>query len=127
MSILRTTGLAFPLSLTSGSHTLEEGVDLIQKSIMTILSWPLFTREYTDGFGSRLFELLEEPNDDILISLLGRFTGDSLDRWESRIEVLSLDIYRTTPEKVTVDIIYKIRELNIQASFKHFFYTNQVI
>ena len=127
MAILRTKGIAFPLLLTSGGHTLEEGVDLIQKSIMTILSWTLFTREYEDQFGSRVFELLEEPNDDVLITLLRRFTQDSLESWESRIELVNLDIYRTASDKVTVDIIYKIKELNIQASSQYLFYTNQGI
>lgn len=127
MTVLRTKGMAFPLLLSSGSSTLEEGVELIQKSIKTILSWPLYTREYEDEFGSRVFELLEEPNDDVLAALLRRFTQDTLERWEERIELLTFDIYRPNSEKVTIDIVYKIRELNIQASLQYYFYTNQII
>ncbi len=127
MAIIRTTGMAFPLLLDSGSSTLEEGVDLIQKSMKTMLAWPLYTRDYEDTFGSRVFELLEEPNDDVLITLLKKFTQDVLEMWESRIEILILDVYRNTPEKVTIDLTYKIRELDIQDSLQQYFYTNQNI
>ena len=70
MPITQTTGLAFPLVLTIGKHTLVSGADLIQASIKIIIAWPLFVRFCEGNFGSRIHEVLEEPNDDILINLI---------------------------------------------------------
>jgi len=127
MSTIRTKGISFPLTLTSGAHTLVEGSDLIKDSIRCILAWPLFTSEYEDNFGSRVFELLEEPNDDILITLLRRFVRDALSEWENRIELLGMEIYRPSSEKLSIDLIYRIKEFDIQDSLQHYFYINQGI
>ena len=127
MATIRTKGLSFPLQLNSGAHTIVEGVDLIKNSIKIILSWPLYTKEYIDDFGSRIFEILEEPNDDILITLIRKFTVDALKRWEYRIELLDLSIERTSPEKVAVDLIFRVRELNIEDSLTYDLYINQGI
>lgn len=127
MAIVRTKGLSFPLQLDSGTAVLSEGADLIVDSIKTILSWPLFTRDYEDTFGSRIFELLEEPNDDILKTLVRRFTKDALEEWEKRIELLDMTIERPSPEKISVDMVYRIKELNIQDNLKYYFYINQGI
>lgn len=124
MSIIRTSGISFPLQLSSGKHVISEGIDLIKDSIKIILSWPLYTREYVDDFGSRIFEILEEPNDDILISLIKKFTIDALEKWEKRIELISVNIYRPTNEKVTIDLVYRIKELDIEDSLTHYFYIN---
>jgi len=122
---LRTKGISFPLELTSGSHTLVEGVDLIRDSIKTILSWTLYTREYEDSFGSRIFETLEEPNDDVLMTLIRRFTVDALEKWEKRIELISMNFERPAPEKVAIDLVYRIKELDIRDSLQYYYYTNQ--
>jgi phage baseplate assembly protein W len=90
MPQIQTSGLAFPLQITTGKHTVVSGVDLIQASLKTIISWPLFTRYYEDKFGSRLYELLEEPNDDILVNLIRRFVIDAIGTWEQRIELKNL-------------------------------------
>ena len=117
MPTIQTKGLVFPLQLTGGKHTVVEGVDLIQASIKTILVWPLFTRFCEGDFGSRIYEVLEEPNDDVLINLMRRFVIDAIDKWEKRIELKNMNITRTSPEKVSVELIYNIRESNIEGSF----------
>lgn len=122
---LRTKGISFPILLTSGSHTLVEGVDLIQDSIKIILSWILYTREYEDDFGSRIYETLEEPNDEVLFTLVRRFTIDALEKWEKRIEIISLSVERQTPEKISVDLVYRIIELDIRDTLQHYYYINQ--
>lgn len=121
---IRSKGLIFPLQLSSGRHIITEGDDLIISSIKIILSWPLFTREYIDDFGSRLFETLEEQNDDVLITLIRKFVINSLNKWEKRIELLNLNIYRTGPEKLVVDASYKIRDVNMESNLLYEFYTN---
>lgn len=113
----QTSGLIFPLVLTSGRHTLSEYMDLIKSSLKIILSWPMYTRFYEGEFGSRIHEVIEEPNDDILVNLIRRFVIDSISTWEKRIELTNLSIFRQAPEKLTIDLTYRIRELNLEDNF----------
>jgi phage baseplate assembly protein W len=124
MSELSTKGLVFPLQLSSGSHVISEGVELIESSLKTIISWPLFTREYEDNFGSRMHEALEDQNDDILITLLKKFTVDSISKWEKRIELKSMNFERPSSEKLVMDLTYRIKDINIEDTLRYTFYTN---
>ena len=117
MAQTQTSGLAFPLELSSGKHLVVSGVDLIQSSLKIIISWPMFTRYYVGEFGSRVYEILEEPNDDILINLIRRFVIDAINTWEKRIELISLEVTRPSPEKLSIDLTYNIRESNSEGSF----------
>lgn len=120
----QTTGILFPLVLTSGKHTLASESELIIASIKTIISWQLYTRFFNDYFGSRSYEVLEEPNDNILVKLIRRFIIDSIGRWEKRIVLQDVEIYRPSQEKLTVELTYTIRSSNISDIFTYTFYTN---
>lgn len=122
---LQTTGIVFPLILTpEGTHTLVSEIELIVASIKTIISWPLYTRFFLGIFGSRVEEVLEEQNDDILILLIKEFIIDAISKWEQRIELVGLEAYRPTSEKLTVELTYKIKTLNTYDSLSYTFYTN---
>lgn len=124
MAELRTKGLVFPLELSSGKHIVSEGDLLIESSIKIILSWPLYTRDYVDDFGSRIHEALEDQNDDILISLVKKFVVDSISKWEKRVELKKLSFTRPDNEKLTVDLTYIIKDMNIESTTQYTFYTN---
>lgn len=117
-------GLVFPLELSSGKSVIAEGSDLIESSIKNILSWNLFTREYEDYFGSRIFEALENQNDSILKMLVKRFIIDSIERWDERIELNDIRFDRPSPESLVVDIDFTIRDLQVDSSLTYTFYTN---
>lgn len=119
----QTAGLAFPVQLVDGKHTLTEGLELIKSSIKIILSWPLRTRKFNGEFGSRIFETIEEPNDDVLMALVRRFTLDALGKWESRIELISMDISRDM-DKLNINLVYKVKDLDIQDSLFYNYYIN---
>lgn len=123
MAIL-TKGISFPLELTSGKHTLIEGSSLIEASIRTIISWPYFTRWYVDTFGSKSEYVLEEPNDSILSNVVRRFIIDSITKWETRVELKSVEIYRNKPEALTIDMVYLIRETNMTNQLNYEIQTN---
>ena len=124
MSVIRTQGLIFPLKLDSGKHVISEGEDLIKSSIRIILSWPLFTREYVDDFGSRIHEALEDQNDEILITLIKKFVVDSITKWEKRVELKKMIFERPSGEKLIVDLLYRIKDINIENTLRYTFYTN---
>lgn len=124
MSELSTKGLVFPLELSSGAHVISESDDLIKSSIRIILSWPLFTNENEDDFGSRIYEVLEEPNDEVLITLIEKFIIDSLNKWERRIELKKMTFERPSNERLIVDLFYHIKDINIEDTLRYTFYTN---
>lgn len=119
-----TTGLLFPLVLTSGRHTLVSGSDLIQASIKTIITWALYTRFFNGEFGCRVNEVLEEPNDNILLKLTRKFIIDAISRWEKRVELQEMNFYRPSSDKLVVELTYFIRELNTSETFSQTIYTN---
>lgn len=124
MSIVRIQGLIFPLQLDSGKHVISEGEDLIKSSIRIILSWPLFNREYEDDFGSRIHEALEDQNDEVLITLIKKFVVDSITKWEKRVELKKMTFERPNNERLIVDLLYHIKDINIEDTLRYTFYTN---
>lgn len=108
-------GLIFPIELTNqGLPIIRSGEDLIKSSIKMILMWPVRQRIFAGGYGARLEELLEEPNDDLLKGLVEFFIMDALRTWEKRIDVLDVSVERLKPEELDVVIKYKIKTSQIE-------------
>ena len=124
MATTRIQGIIFPIQLSGGKHQISGDMDLIQSSIKIILSWPMGTREYEDRFGSRVNEALEDQNDDILVTLVKKFVIDSISRWEQRLELIKFTFKRPDSSSLTVDILYRIRDLHIEDTVSYTFYTN---
>jgi len=124
MPVVRTQGLIFPLELSSGHHVVAEGDDLIKSSIKIILAWPLTTRAYLGEFGSRIHEALEDQNDEVLVTILRRFVIDAISTWELRINLLEFNFTRPNNESLMIDLVYEIRELDIQDTLKFTYYIN---
>lgn len=121
---IRTTGLAFPLELEDGKSILASGAELIQSSLKIILAWPIITRQFNGKFGSRIDEVIENQNDDILIALVNRFVIDAIKTWERRVELKSIEVTRPSITRLSVSISYIIREDNIQDTLYYNFYIN---
>lgn len=117
-------GLTFPIQLTNGKANTDTGFNLIRASIKTILAYPIGTRYFLGEFGSRLEELLEEPNDEILHNLINTFVIDSVTTWEKRISTISTSI-ESIDEKgiVNVKITYQVINSNTTDNFIYPFYT----
>lgn len=73
-------------------------LDKINGAIEFILSTALESRFFLPDFGSNLYTLLFEPNDEILADSLRVFISDALNKWEKRIILLSVDIVTTVDE-----------------------------
>lgn len=118
-------GLIFPITLTNGRPDTGQGSVLIHSSLRTILCWPKGSRFFLPTFGSRLSELIEEPNDEVLEALIRRFIIDSIAQWENRIELTRIELTRNplTPGTITVSLTYKILETNQVDTFVYPFNT----
>jgi phage baseplate assembly protein W len=107
-------GMIFPLQLQNGKAVIYSGFELLESSIRIILSWPIGTRFMLGEFGSNLYQMLHEPNDDIALALVKQYTKDSLDLWEKRIIFLDLDIVSRTNYELIIKLTYKIRGTQLE-------------
>ncbi len=107
--------IKYPLQITEqGRPALSTGFDNIKESVYEILSTPVGSRFQLREYGSRLEELLFEPNDDILIAELEYNILDALDLWEKRIEVTTVVFEQpvNSPSLINCDIQYEILQSN---------------
>ena len=118
------TGINFPLRFSESSQvgTIEESNagERIQDSIHLILATRIAERPFNLEFGSRLPELVFEPLDEILKSLLVHYTAEALARWEKRIEIIQVHIlegYSTDINTVGIHIQYVVRNSHIEGSY----------
>ena len=119
------SGLIFPIQIDSnGRATLDNGFELLRTSITHILSWPKHTKWFNEKFGVRLWEVLEEPNDAVGISLVRRFVIDSIALWEPRVQLLEVSVITNTAsiEKIDLQLTYKVRGSKTEDTFIFPFY-----
>lgn len=103
------SGITLPLRLVNGRVPLDTGVPLIRASIRTIIAWPYGIRFFLNEFGSRVEELLEEPNDNILKNIANTFIADAITRWEPRVEFVGADYIRNDMgDSLDVELAYRI-------------------
>jgi phage baseplate assembly protein W len=109
ISIYVGIGLSFPIQLENGKPVMSDINMMIEASIRNILIWPFNSRYFEKLFGSRINELIEEPHVYIVNSLLEEFIKDSLNMWETRINVLDVTAFSVEPGITEVKIKYEIK------------------
>lgn len=103
------TGLAFPIQLEDGKPVLSSLNDLIESSIRNILIWPFNSRYFEREFGCRLTELIEEPDISTVQHFLREFIITSLNNWENRIDLISVESFNTGFGIYEIKIKYSIK------------------
>lgn len=116
-------GITLPLNIVNGSVPLETGFPLIRKSIKMILDWQFGTRFFLKEFGSRLNELLEEPDDNVLAQLIETFIIDAVTTWETRVTIISINFIKEDIGKIKLTINYRVVNTQRDDSFIYPFYT----
>lgn len=116
-------GITLPLKLVNGKPPVETGFELIRSSIRTILGWEEGSRFFLAEFGSRCGELIEEPNDDVLVALAQSFIQESLEAWEPRVELIKSDIRRVSDFKLDATITYRVISTQQVDTFIYPFYS----
>ena len=119
------SGIIFPIEINGeGRPDIHTNTTLLNNSIQTILNWPYSQRFFNEMFGSRINELLEEPNDEITKTLLSHFVVDALTQWEKRILINNsgVKIVSFNREVVNVEITYRINSTKVEETFIFPFY-----
>lgn len=102
------SGPAAPIVKTGGDYWKPKPLlDLIWSSIILILGTQIGTRVMLRTFGSRVPELVFEPNDEILDALARRYTIDAISEWEDRVSIQ--EVYTNVVENsFTIGIIFVV-------------------
>lgn len=106
-----------PFNPTTGGVVTNTSTDRLHQSIFYILSTIPGERFFVPEFGSKLYLLLFEPNDYILRDLIVEYVTSALDRWEPRIEVLSVEPLETDDNTIPISITFRIKATNIEDNY----------
>jgi len=85
------SGLAYPLVLVDGAAKIVEGREALIQSLLQLLSTDKGTRYFLPEYGSRMTELMFEPNDSILEGLARQFIFEAIRDWERRVRFRDID------------------------------------
>jgi len=115
-------GLTFPIRLVNGAPPIDSGFTIIRASIATILSFQFGERFMLGEFGSRLNDLIEEPNDQILENVINTFIVDAITRWEKRITQISATLIRPDAWSIDLNLVYQVKNVQNSDNFVYPFY-----
>ena len=110
------TGLSFPFEMENGKPKLITGVELIRHSLVNLLAWEYGRRYFMGHFGTKINRLLEQPADDVTVTLIREYIIEAINRFEKRISLISADI-QTRDETIDVILRYQVIDDNTVDSF----------
>lgn len=113
-------GLKYPLSFTGGKADYVEDLPLLKQSVEITLNWYFGTRFYLGEFGSKLYYILEQPNDQLSKSELLYHISNDLFKWEPRISILGIDYAIPKFDSVDLKIRYQIKKSTLIGEFSVF-------
>jgi uncharacterized protein len=100
---------------SDGSLATVSGGASIRQAILLLLSTRPGERVMRPSYGCYLYLLLFAPNDDTTAGLAIHYVRRALDRWEQRIDILSLDAGRSPEDggKLIIDLEYRERSTQV--------------
>lgn len=123
-------GWKFPISAIKDEGTgeseiaISEGEDAIRESISIILSTAKGERVMRPDFGCGINDMVFSIDNISTKSLISFYIKEALQKWEPRIELLSIDISSDKKEgnKLYINIEYKIKTTNTKRNIVYPFY-----
>ncbi len=93
------------LGMDRNTGKLLSGTDHIRQSIVDILTTPLGTRVMLPEYGSKLFDLVDNPTDPSLAMRIIMESAGAIARWEPRVRIDRINVLAVDIEKITILII----------------------
>ncbi len=119
------SGLAFPFSVDHrGGIALARGEEDVEQAIGVILGTAPGERPMRPEFGCEIHAFVFETIDAETIGRMDTAIRVALDRWEPRIEVVSIefDLSRTAEGRLDIDIGYRVRATSREHNLVYPFY-----
>ena len=88
-----------------GRIMMVEGADAIRQAILILVSTIPGERVMRPDYGCHLHRLLFSPNDETTAGLAIHYVRDAIERWEPRVEIVSLDATRDDARPGQLDIL----------------------
>lgn len=98
--------LSIPIFASNGSADVVTGAANVRQAVIQRLGTPIGTLPFNPDFGSRLGELLFEPNDNIAVQVGKTLIRECLNN-EGRIRVLQVNAMQDTTT-ITYSVQYQI-------------------
>jgi len=119
------SGIIFPIELNQyGRPDIISNNALIKASLNMILKWRIRTRYFNEAFGSRIEDILEEPDDSIAKALLTLFINESIIKWEKRVDVHRIDLVDAGENRIDARLFYRIKNTKDEDIMIFPFYKN---
>ena len=80
------------------------GQEHLRQSVADILRTPIGTRLMRRDYGSRLFDLIDAPVNNVWKSECYAAVAEALDRWEPRLKLDKVRVVSVSSGKVTLDL-----------------------
>ena len=106
-------GILYPFNLQinsegqMGIYPVDGSPDLIKENISALLYYMVGFRIRQEPFGTRLWECIEEPNNQALSFLIRDFLVSAISTYEDRVTITSVDVSRADC-KINILISYRI-------------------
>ena len=126
MSPVIGSGLAFPLGVDQrGAIALTRADAEIEQAIKLILGTAPGERPMRPEFGCEIHDLIFDTIDAAMVGTMETAIRRSLDRWEPRVEVESVDVKPDAYDSALVHIYltYRVRATNDRRNLVFPFYT----
>ena len=119
------TGWAFPPRVDArGRIMLASQERDVEEAIRMILLTPKGQRVMRPDFGCRIHDLAFAPNNATLLGLASYYVEEALNMWEPRIRVedVSARVDPDAPERILIDVYYRIKATHDRRSLVFPFY-----
>ena len=80
------------------------GVEHLAQSVRDILTTPIGSRVMRRDYGSRIFELIDQPFGEALQRAIVAATAEALQRWEPRFRVGRVAVASAGDGHITIDL-----------------------
>lgn len=116
-------GLKFPISIDQfGRGEYESGLSLVAQDIKLLLSTAVGEQFFLPEYGSRLEEVLFEPNNEIAKALIRTFVEEAVAQWEKRVKFIDIDFEFGENGLIQCALQYEVLATSRVESFIYPFY-----
>ncbi|WP_336424828.1 GPW/gp25 family protein [Roseovarius sp. D0-M9] len=86
--------------MNASNGTVLDGLGHLRQSITDILTTPIGSRVMRRDYGSRLYDLVDDPINRSTVLEVYTATAEALDRWEPRVQLEQVEITSAEPGRL---------------------------